>query len=65
MIFLSLILFTVILLKHSQQDMADPILDSPEEVLRAAVESVYTCEKETQLPRAFAILECLPVRNPK
>ncbi|KAB7504886.1 hypothetical protein Anas_09868 [Armadillidium nasatum] len=28
-------------IQHSQQDMADPILDSPEEVLRVAVESVY------------------------
>ncbi|XP_064078626.1 NBAS subunit of NRZ tethering complex-like [Macrobrachium nipponense] len=51
------------ILQHSRPDQQAPIISSPEEMMTIALECVYTCEKENQLMRAFAIFECLPVRE--
>lgn len=32
-------------------------------MMTIAIDCVYACQKENQLPRAFAILECLPERE--
>ncbi|XP_071535636.1 NBAS subunit of NRZ tethering complex-like [Panulirus ornatus] len=51
------------ILQHSRPDQHAPIITSAEEMMTIAIECVYACEKENQLLRAFAILECLPERE--
>lgn len=51
------------ILQHSRPDQHAQIITSAEEMMTIALDCVYACERETQLPRAFAILECLPERE--
>ncbi|KAG7161624.1 Neuroblastoma-amplified sequence-like 1 [Homarus americanus] len=51
------------ILQHSRPDQHAQIIPSAEEMMTIAIDCVYACEKENQLPRAFAILECLPERE--
>ncbi|XP_069188396.1 NBAS subunit of NRZ tethering complex-like isoform X2 [Procambarus clarkii] len=51
------------ILQHSRPDQHARIITSAEEMMTIAIDCVYACEKENQLPRAFAILECLPERE--
>lgn len=50
--------------QHSRPDQSSSaIIQSAEEMMAVAVECVYACERETQLPWAIACVECLPERE--
>ncbi|KAK3865525.1 hypothetical protein Pcinc_028882 [Petrolisthes cinctipes] len=51
------------ILQHSRPDQHAPIIPSAAEMMMVAVECVYACQREDQLPQAFAVLECLPERG--
>ncbi|KAK4329181.1 hypothetical protein Pmani_000411 [Petrolisthes manimaculis] len=51
------------ILQHSRPDQHAPIIPSAGEMMMVAVECVYACQREDQLPQAFAVLECLPERG--
>ncbi|XP_063884338.1 NBAS subunit of NRZ tethering complex-like isoform X2 [Scylla paramamosain] len=51
------------ILQHSRPDQPSAIIQSAEDMMGVAVECVYACERESQLPWAIACLECLPERE--
>ncbi|KAK6490067.1 neuroblastoma-amplified sequence [Huso huso] len=49
--------------QHSKPDCQQKIIGDHDQLMSIALECIYSCERDNQLPHCYDILECLPQRG--
>ncbi|KAL2082096.1 hypothetical protein ACEWY4_021914 [Coilia grayii] len=49
--------------QHSKPDCNQKIISDPDQLMRVALDCIYSSERDDQLPLCYDILECLPQRG--
>ncbi|KAG7508827.1 neuroblastoma-amplified sequence [Solea senegalensis] len=57
------LILPLIIFQHSKPDCQQKIIGDPDQLMAAALECIYTCERDDQLSLCYDILECLPQRG--
>ncbi|XP_058468732.1 NBAS subunit of NRZ tethering complex [Solea solea] len=57
------LILPLIIFQHSKPDCQQKIIGDPDQLMAAALECIYSCERDDQLSLCYDILECLPQRG--
>ncbi|KAM4772461.1 NBAS subunit of NRZ tethering complex [Rhinophrynus dorsalis] len=55
--------FPLKIFQHSKPDCQQKLINDQDQLMIIALDSIYTCERNDQLPLCYDILECLPERG--
>uniref|UniRef100_A0A3Q1FX53 NBAS subunit of NRZ tethering complex n=1 Tax=Acanthochromis polyacanthus TaxID=80966 RepID=A0A3Q1FX53_9TELE len=53
----------LIIFQHSKPDCQQKIIADPDQLMSAALDCIYSCERDDQLSLCYDVLECLPQRG--
>uniref|UniRef100_A0AAQ5X5T5 Neuroblastoma-amplified sequence n=1 Tax=Amphiprion ocellaris TaxID=80972 RepID=A0AAQ5X5T5_AMPOC len=53
----------LIIFQHSKPDCQQKIMGDPDQLMSAALDCIYSCQRDDQLSLCYDVLECLPQRG--
>uniref|UniRef100_A0A3P8SG81 NBAS subunit of NRZ tethering complex n=1 Tax=Amphiprion percula TaxID=161767 RepID=A0A3P8SG81_AMPPE len=53
----------LIIFQHSKPDCQQKIIGDPDQLMSAALDCIYSCQRDDQLSLCYDVLECLPQRG--